>query len=195
MRGATLWNKPSRIIDDLFQSTHPMRGATLYTLAAASSGKDFNPRTPCGVRPDTIASYCSSVTPNFNPRTPCGVRRCNIIAHTVTSGISIHAPHAGCDRCFCLTSFCVRISIHAPHAGCDVINWEIILIIVKFQSTHPMRGATHCACTFCHTKKFQSTHPMRGATSSTMCVIFCLRFQSTHPMRGATRFAKRYLSF
>ena len=58
---------------------------------------------------------------NFNPRTPCGVRHWTTeyaVFHTV---ISIHAPHAGCDRIAALESTVGGhgISIHAPHAGCD----------------------------------------------------------------------------
>ena len=34
--------------------------------------------------------------------------------------------------------------------------------------------------------EFQSTHPVRGATSMLYWVIGSLIFQSTHPVRGAT---------
>jgi len=33
-----------------FQSTHPSRGATAMTMASAERPRDFNPRTPHGVR-------------------------------------------------------------------------------------------------------------------------------------------------
>ena len=79
-----------------FQSTHPLRGATIgnprslqttsgisihaplagcdcESCAACVTHLDFNPRTPCGVRlhgaGTKLQIYC-----NFNPRTPCGVR-------------------------------------------------------------------------------------------------------------------------
>ena len=78
-----------------FQSTHPLRGATLRPYAdvlvivisihAPLAGCDrdtwlfvrvgdyFNPRTPCGVRrPQPLR--CPMLL-YFNPRTPCGVRR------------------------------------------------------------------------------------------------------------------------
>ena len=57
-----------------FQSTHPMRGATSYKLNSLRKRLNFNPRTPCGVRPVSEA--------RLNDR----------------QRISIHAPHAGCDR-------------------------------------------------------------------------------------------------
>ena len=34
-----------------FQSTHPMRGATFCFLLIRRCSYNFNPRTPCGVRP------------------------------------------------------------------------------------------------------------------------------------------------
>ena len=57
----------------LFQSTHPVRGATMPMDKAVSAAQDFNPRTPCGVRPHARGIYKA-------------VRE-----------ISIHAPRAGCD--------------------------------------------------------------------------------------------------
>ena len=130
---------PSPLAGRLFQSTHPMRGATTGWEAVACyygisihtphAGCDrdmppmrisilnFNPRTPCGVRPGARAQHGLRVY--FNPRTPCGVRL--FCFHTVNLGdvISIHAPHAGCDRGRNALVKMDKISIHAPHAGCD----------------------------------------------------------------------------
>ena len=106
----------------LFQSTHPMRGAT------------------------STATVPSRVVMNFNPRTPCGVRQvCHPRVDDVLI-ISIHAPHAGCDLDIddaALIAF--DISIHAPHAGCDFFVVLCHQLSSVFQSTHPMRGATPCA--------------------------------------------------
>ena len=33
------------------------------------------------------------------------------------------------------------ISIHAPREGCDMVL-TLIIWLIKFQSTHPVRGAT-----------------------------------------------------
>ena len=38
----------------------------------------------------------------------------------------------------------------------------------------------------CHGVRFQSTHPVRGATSSNDDLEMQGLFQSTHPVRGAT---------
>ena len=57
----------------------------------------------------------------------------------------------------------------------------------RFQSTHPLRGATSALSWYSCANAFQSTHPLRGATSFTKKLIKRIRFQSTHPLRGATR--------
>ena len=84
-----------------------------------------------------------------------------------------------------------------------------VLAIKEFQSTHPVRGATHPAhqqppvhAISIHAPRegcdripkgdkgergeFQSTHPVRGATDAVGNVIDGAKFQSTHPVRGAT---------
>ena len=58
--------------------------------------------------------------------------------------ISIHAAHAGCDGDkVVLTVTGTEISIHAAHAGCDVVFYPILLHLLRFQSTQPMRAATY----------------------------------------------------
>ena len=123
-----------------FQSTHPVWGATaprpdyipwgIISIHAPRVGCDlhhrqlqriginFNPRTPCGVRPRRPCAQASSAqfqsthpvwgatrklwpcgkhARDFNPRTPCGVRPIPPDVHEHLIGISIHAPRVGCD--------------------------------------------------------------------------------------------------
>ena len=63
----------SPIAARIFQSTHPVRGATRGLGCADAKGENFNPRTPCGVRQARLALRVRMAY--FNPRTPCGVRR------------------------------------------------------------------------------------------------------------------------
>ena len=56
-----------------FQSTHPLRGATYSVFSVGADDLNFNPRTPCGVRPNPAAP-AQEAAADFNPRTPCGVR-------------------------------------------------------------------------------------------------------------------------
>ena len=163
-----------------------MRGATTAARLCAylcqfQSTHPLRGATPTGYSCCICLSY-------FNPRTPCGVRR-TYIAPSLLLEISIHAPLAGCDGAF--------IKNHA--------------LIDKFQSTHPLRGATnrpgaakpriaisiHAPLAGCDTatltwqrsyEQFQSTHPLRGATDAAGGpTAKTRRFQSTHPLRGATQ--------
>ena len=133
---------PSSISAREFQSTPPVRGATVNVLQMADHqqkisihapraggdephrrGKehqrDFNPRPPCGGR--RYQQRQILYHENFNPRPPCGGRRL------------------------------YRLGIAAQTHG--------------FQSTPPVRGATYRSL-FRHIPvAFQSTPPVRGATS------------------------------
>ena len=122
----------------------------------------FNPRTPCGVRRSPGYRLTRAIT-NFNPRTPCGVRppACAPLrgkapfqsTHPMRGAtptgvcgvcrwpISIHAPHAGCDRGCRVYPPAHGISIHAPHAGCDQAV-ELAGDLLRVISIH----APHAGC-------------------------------------------------
>ena len=101
----------------------------------------------------------------FNPRTPCGVRR------------DFTSPDKGQHD-------------FNPRTPCGVRppNLIICFAVYKFQSTHPLRGATAYG-------GVQQTHPC-NFNPRTPCGVRrgrCYeiqqhqrRFQSTHPLRGAT---------
>ena len=149
----------------LFQSTLPMRGATLIR---------------CGI---TFSDAISIHAPH------AGSDQWFLFRGSIST-ISIHAPHAGSDleSNLCqprglqfqstlpmrgatvdvdgMTSS-VIISIHAPHAGSDGHGLSCTIPELVFQSTLPMRGATGLRWHSCLSHRFQSTLPMRGATLST----------------------------
>ena len=95
----------------------PHAGCDTKSNTHAKTFQYFNPRTPCGVRhfserPKDAKNVFQSTHPmrgatQNNPQ----------VAQMID--ISIHAPHAGCDRGSVLSAFIRSISIHAPHAGCD----------------------------------------------------------------------------
>ena len=120
----------------------PLAGCDEEATAMLAELKDFNPRTPCGVRQSCKALNvyggkfqsahplrgatlpCPAIPRrrlHFNPRTPCGVR---------------------------LQIFLKKIP---P---------------IAFQSAHPLRGATPLTNASARSNPFQSAHPLRGATSS-----------------------------
>ena len=184
--GGRRCRRPKRRRRPRFQSTPPMRGATVAVDPSVAVDPNFNPRPPCGGRP---AGHGGRRQPyDFNPRPPCGGRPSMPQASKASAIISIHAPHAGGDavgrwvapspnhfnprppcggrrggtahgvryardfnpRPPCggrrRPSFPARcstgISIHAPHAGGDVRLAFPVPAVIRFQSTPPMRGAT-----------------------------------------------------
>ncbi len=137
------------------------------------------------------------------------MRLCRRTFPIIRSGISIHAPLAGCDtkeyrRTATATNFNPRtpcgvrlgagtglepISHFNPRTPCGVRR----LPSPNSRRLHHFNPRTPCGVrlftnNFRRTHiGFQSTHPLRGATcSETPPQAACLRFQSTHPLRGAT---------
>ena len=101
--------------------------------------------------------------------------------------ISIHAPRAGCDAA---AKFRVApIAYFNPRTPYGVRRYQTrdCQAGEKFQSTHPIRGATFgFTMSSNFTLIFQSTHPIRGATVTKSAKMPIWLFQSTHPIRGAT---------
>ena len=170
----------------IFQSTHPLRDATLYWFFGAFNSFYFNPRTPYGMRPSL----------------PFWIINLSIFQST-------HPLRDATVHCTLLINS-IMISIHAPLTGCDTIGAITPIFLITFQSTHPLRDATVDIMNFhMETKKFQSTHPLRDATlnqqkqflikkisihapltgcdiSTNTHVLHQTLFQSTHPLRDAT---------
>ena len=129
--------KPSVV----FQSTRPIRGATLWWVRGDGYTREFQSTRP--VRGATCQSSpgrrCRG---HFNPRAPYGARQKNTPLR-LTILISIHAPHTGRDVLQSgLTCCTCSISIHAPHTGRDAAIPCTPPPGVLFQSTRPIRGAT-----------------------------------------------------
>ena len=123
----------------------------------------------------------------FNPRTPCGVRLSPAEAAPFQPAISIHAPLAGCDIFSQLVSPCSFISIHAPLAGCDVSS------VMPCNASMNFNPRTPCGVRRTHPRtararnRFQSTHPLRGATRL-IPPLFIRLFISIHaPLAGCDR--------
>ena len=82
-----------------FQSTHPLRGATMALLVEKANGGDFNPRTPCGVRQRCLMPSQSAT--RFQSTHPLRGATRHGDSLRQRHGISIHAPLAGCDQADC----------------------------------------------------------------------------------------------
>ena len=144
----------------IFQSTHPLRGATSFPWMCKKAPSHFNPRTPCGVR--LLGTGVTLKKEEFQSTHP--LRGATIAEGLVYPmfGISIHAPLAGCD--FPLPLFFANTS--------------------EFQSTHPLRGATQTPDTQCPRRIFQSTHPLRGATRTSSLLSDCRKISIHAPLAG-----------
>ena len=138
MRHHSTWIPPKNL---LFQSTHPGWGATLDMRPYGAHLKDFNPRTPGGVRltgllgDDNTTRFQSThpgwgatlgmyvlklILYDFNPRTPGGVRPAVIVLRVIGRDYFNPRTPGGVRRC----------------------NPFILALKEVFQSTHPGWGAT-----------------------------------------------------
>ncbi len=146
----------------LFQSTHPVRGATVVPFLVCFIYNVFQSTHP--VRGATATSSSAISTKAFQSTHPVrGATQTQNLGKTTVS-ISIHAPRERCDNYNWETEWAVDISIHAPRERCDSGSLMICMAAGLFQSTHPVRGATVKSAKFYTFRIFQSTHPVRGAT-------------------------------
>ena len=106
--------------------------------------------------------------------------------HHVLPHISIHAPLAGCDPCIRIPAD--RRGYFNPRTpyGVRLCGAFFQPFFERFQSTHPLRGATTSRRNMASTGHFNPRTPcgvrlMEYKSSSSSMV-----FQSTHPLRGAT---------
>ena len=176
----------------LFQSTHPVRGATRSgsgCLRCRSRISIHAPRAGCdAAREGDLMSILSY----FNPRTPCGVRPASPRPRPRRPPISIHAPRSGCDYGAFVALALAGISIHAPRAGCDEHLRRYARIERQFQSTHPVRGATTPETPAERDKPyFNPRTPCGVRLNSIIMEALGGEFQSTHPVRGATAKERR----
>ena len=116
MRGATLLHRIiPRVIT--FQSTRPMRGATLYH-GRAQSHRRVSIHAPHAGR-DEHGRRCRGQPGRFNPRAPCGARPKALEKEEEMKMFQSTRPMRGATRCPSSRPSLDRVSIHAPHAGRD----------------------------------------------------------------------------
>ena len=148
---------------EVFQFTHPVRGATAQGRRNLCSLHCFNSRTPCGVRRRATEATRTAVAFQFTHP----VRGATFLFNRagVALPVSIHAPRAGCDGGTSpLGPSAARVSIHAPRAGCDLFNHQLGQLLISFNSRTPC-GVRLCIYNIpASTCMFQFTHPVRGAT-------------------------------
>ena len=162
----------------------PLAGCDRRWQPELRAERNFNPRTPCGVRRNGCGRTPSCT--NFNPRTPCGVRL-ELVAQEGGTDISIHAPLAGCDPGAPEGKGPGSISIHAPLAGCDASPTPSPLPSRNFNPRTPCgvrRSRGGCGARW--ETYFNPRTPCGVRPLSTVMLAKIFGFQSTHPLRGAT---------
>ena len=147
---------------NIFQSTHPARGATRASPSprSAASFQSTHPARGATARSCcTSKLFCISI---HAPRKGCDAFREALAAGLVRfqsthpargatrSGARGRCPGAyfnprtpqGVRPAWAAPQETARISIHAPRKGCDAAVFGFQLVKAGFQSTHPARGAT-----------------------------------------------------
>ena len=170
---------------NIFQSTHPLRGATIQKAEAdrAAGISIHAPLAGC----DPATPMFSAPAWDFNPRTPCGVRRAKYAVVPSSPKFQSTHPLRGATEADEDEVLDLRISIHAPLAGCDSGRGYLILRRGRFQSTHPLRGATEGEAPPEEVQRdFNPRTPCGVRQSFFDYFLEKFTFQSTHPLRGAT---------
>ena len=125
-----------------FQSTRPIRGATPFLYTLPLPRLYFNPRAPYGARL-AASQIAPPTTVHFNPRAPYGARRPSRCRCLHRGYFNPRAPYGARHTKNVLSLYSSSISIHAPHTGRDGAKHNYYICSNKFQSTRPIRGATH----------------------------------------------------
>ena len=145
----------------IFQSTRPVRGATLLFLRLKLRRIHFNPRAPCGAR-RPARTYCGT-SGNFNPRAPCGARLTHARSRPGRSYFNPRAPCGARRGQGCSSS---RRTYFNPRAPCGARQGPV----------GPSKGA----------EDFNPRAPCGARLPMAPRVVRAAQFQSTRPVRGAT---------
>ncbi len=164
----------------------PREGCDRLLRRLFPQARNFNPRTPRGVRLSavlkstgrgefqsthpargaTLRSTSVTGTPlHFNPRTPRGVRHDRDINADGTVKFQSTHPARGATPTLSLTFLLTLISIHAPREGCDSSLHGGFSKLLYFNPRTPRGVRPPQIPRLRDCVPFQSTHPARGATS------------------------------
>ena len=161
LRSAT-WLLGDNIMRRGFQSTHSLRSATMALKESITT--EFVSIHALLAECDWIALPLEDYQKGFNPRTPCGVRPdCTTTVPTCEPFQSTHSLRSATGA-FPTLSRTLKVSIHALLAECDCRIWKSLRAGGQFQSTHSLRSATEIGTWRSPTEQFQSTHSLRSAT-------------------------------
>ena len=170
-----------------FQSTRPMRGATLH-LPQFSDTQIFQSTRP--MRGATLEQLLPPSWQKFQSTRPMRGATRVIERGKFVGAISIHTPHAGRDGV--LGARADKSPDFNPHAPCGARPTQQYYgqYELGFQSTRPMRGATLPRSRGKGQILFQSTRPMRGATAAQGRYSYQSTYFNPHAPCGARHYPK-----
>ncbi len=154
-----------------FQSTHPVWGETAFARMQLSAHTNFNPLTPCGVRPFRPLLVVVDVA-DFNPLTPCGVRPCTLPALPALSPFQSTHPVWGETSATADIYVINRISIHPSRVGWDQITRRQSSPLADFNPPIPCgMGLDATGVTLARVDI--SIHPSRVGWDGLFCATRC----------------------
>ena len=190
-----------------FQSTRPVWDATRAATASSASPSNFNPRAPCGARPDdaemrryiekfqstrhvwgaTLPQPLKAFIVEISIHAPRVGRDCAATITRCWRQISIHAPRVGRDQELTPDAHRTSISIHAPRVGRDCILSIRKTLLSYFNPRAPC-GTRRALVILVDCALQISIHAPRVGRdlASSAGAIVPERFQSTRPVWGAT---------
>ena len=167
-----------------FQPTRPLRGATIPKSVKQVSAL-ISTHAPLAGR-DKNVSPNQSIIAVFQPTRPLRGATQKHLWNKKPNKISTHAPLAGRDeKRRRIIDSTTDFNPRAP-CGARRLRRSFEIIILLFQPTRPLRGATNFINKNKGIRKFQPTRPLRGATVIISGQTPLKRFQPTRPLRGAT---------
>ena len=99
---------------------------------------------------------------NFNPRSPCGGRPERYKPNGITKLLQSTHPMRGATVIDKDTQKEYKTSIHAPHAGCDIAYYRTPLLFKDFNSRTPCGARLFLYFSLIYVMSFQFTHPHAG---------------------------------
>ena len=175
----------------VFQSTHPVWGATPKNVDRPrySTISIHAPRMGCDVQSTALFSG----SPHFNPRTPYGVRLARVRVMEDIYHFNPRTPYGVRPLCSYHPNLCSHFNPRTPY-GVRRLSWIMVRFDKKFQSTHPVWGATRSATRSKSSTSISIHAPRMGCDEQNHQEQYAYyAFQSTHPVWGATHTSARRL--
>ena len=149
-----------------FQSTLPLRGATMVPPPFGRGHHDFNPRSPYGERPHSQNAEIG--TRKFQSTLPLRGATVKCGGSKTTNLFQSTLPLRGATRRPKYYNLFGGISIHAPLTGSDLAGQIFFRIFEYFNPRSPYGERQSVISPAPTIALFQSTLPLRGATISVL---------------------------